>query len=244
MAGNNQLVSGWLRPLEFPSIGSIPIATKMGVILFATESNPVDQTFFIQDLCSDYKPDYIESLRKRYKLLTTPKLAMVFVPNEKKILEKIIWPLKTAKKSFILNDYLGCIALCGVVSEMSLIFLFSVAINPNTERNYSIIEQKQLFGTTFEKLGQEKRLDWLAKLKLANEEFLLDAKMVQKIRRQYIHFLSKSYTRIQNDAEVVYKASFKLVKSLVDLPFGNDGRIIIPSHLSSYLRKKLHDRGA
>ncbi|GAI40203.1 unnamed protein product, partial [marine sediment metagenome] len=199
-------------------------------------------SFLVQDLCQNFGSEFLENIRKRYWLLTTPQLDIFVVPNEKKILEKLVWPLRAAKKAFILSDYLGCIALCGMVCEMAIIFLFDLAaIHVNT-KPLNTKQQRQIFGSTFEKLGQEKRIQVLYEIELLSGELAKDADAVRKIRRQYLHFLSKSYSRIEKDAEDAYKASFQLIKSLVDLPVGNDGKLIIPEHLTNYLSKRLNKK--
>ena len=232
MSGNDKTIPGWLRPLSFPSIGELP---------FWPDNEPIDPTFLVKDLLLDFSSEFLENIRKRYWLLTTPELDIFVVPNEKKILEKLVWPLRKAKQAFILSDFLGCIALCGMACEMAIIFLFELAAIQATGKPLSAKQQKELFGSTFEKLGQEKRIQALHEAKFLGEELAKDADTVRKIRRQYLHFLSKSYSRIEKDAEDAYKASFSVVKSLVDLPISNEGKIIIPKHLTNYLRKKLKE---
>ena len=232
MSGNDKTIPGWLRPLSFSSIGELP---------FWPDNQPIDPSFLVKDLCLDFSSESLENIRKRYWLLTTPEFDIFVVPNEKKILEKLVWPLRAAKKSFILSDYLGCIALCGMVCEMAIIFLFDLAAIYATSKPLNAKQQKQIFGSTFEKLGQEKRIQVLCEVELLSEELARDADAVRKIRRQYLHFLSKSYSRIEKDAEDAYKASFRLIKSLVDLPIGNEGKIVIPERLTNYLKKKLNE---
>lgn len=233
MSNNDKTIPGWLRPLSFSSIGVLP---------FWPENQPIDPSFLLKDLCMDFSSDSLENIRKRYWLLTTPKLDIFAVPNEKKILGKLVWPLRAAKKSFVLNDYLGCISLCGMVCEMAVIFLFEVAAIHATGKPLSVGKQKEIFGTTFEKMGQEKRIQALSEAGLLPRELANDADAVRKIRRQYLHFLSKSYSRIEKDAKDAYEKSFRLTKSLVDLPVGDDGKIVIPSHLTNYLREKLNKK--
>jgi len=233
MSDNDKTIPGWLRPLSFPSIGELPSWPN---------NEPIDPSFLAKDLCMDFSSAFIENIRKRYWLLTTPQLDISVVPNEKKILEKLVWPLRAAKKAFILSDYLGCIALCGMVCEMAIIFLFDLAAIHATGKPLSAKRQKQIFDSTFEKLGQEKRIQALREVKFLDEELAKDADAVRKIRRQYLHFLSKSYSRIEKDAGEAYKASFRLIKSLVDLPVGNEGKIVIPMHLTNYLKKKLNEK--
>ena len=236
MSGNDKTIPVWLRPLSFSSIGD------PGYPPFWPDNQPIDPSLLVKDLCfDDFSSEYLENIRKRYWRLTTPELDIIAVPNEKKILGKLVWPLRRAKKSFILSDYLGCIALCGMVCEMAIIFLFDLAVINASGKPLNTKQQKQIFGSTFEKLGQKRRIYVLRKFTLLSEEMARDAEAVLKIRKQYLHFLSKSYSRIEKDAEDAYKASFRIIKSLVDLPIG-DGRFIIPNLLSNYVKKKLNSK--
>jgi hypothetical protein len=232
MSGNDKTIPGWLRPLSFSSIGELP---------FWPNNEPIDPTFLVKDLLLDFSSEFLENIRKRYWLLTTPELDIFVVPNEKKILEKLVWPLRAAKKSFVLNDYLGCIALCGMTCEMAIIFLFDLATINVNGKPLDPKRQKQIFGRQFEELGQKRRIDVLLAYGLLNEKLAGDANKVRKIRNGYLHSLSKDYSRIEKDAEDAYKASFRLIKSLVDLPIGNEGKIVIPERLTNYLKKKLNE---
>ena len=229
MSDNDKPIPGWLRPLSL-IFGEMP---------YWPDNQPIDPSSLVQDLCQDFSQEFLENISKRYWLLSSPEFDIVVVPNEKKILEKLVWPLRKAKQAFILSDFLGCIALCGMACEMAMIFLFELAAIQATGKPLSTKQQKQIFGHTFEKLGQEERVKALREAKSLDEELAKDADAVRKIRRQYLHFLSKSYSRIEKDAEDAYKASFRVVKSLVDLPISNEGKVLIPEHLTNYLKKKL-----
>ncbi len=232
MSGNDKTIPGWLRPLSFSSIGELP---------FWPDNQPIDPSFLVKDLCLDFSSESLENIRKRYWLLTTPEFDIFVVPNEKKILEKLVWPLRAAKKSFILNDYLGCITLCGMVCEMAIIFLFDLASITVNGKPLTPERQKQMFGREFEELGQKRRIDVLCVYGLLNRKLASDANKVRKIRNEYLHSLRKDYSKIDKDSVEAYKASFRLIKSLVDLPIGNEGKIVIPEHLTNYLKKKLNN---
>jgi len=140
MSDNDKIIPAWIRPLSFPSIGELP---------FWPDNQPIDTSLLVTDLCMDFSSEFTENIRKRYWLLTTPKLDIFIVPNEKKILEKLVWPLRAAKQAFVLNDYLGCIALCGAVCEMAIIFLFDLAAIHVNDKLLDTKLQKQIFGREF-----------------------------------------------------------------------------------------------
>lgn len=227
MSVNDKPIRVWLRPLSFDSIGDLADMDRQ---------QQIDPSSLIGDICQDFSPQFLENIRKRFWLLTTSDYDIFAVPSEKKkILEKLIWPLRAAKKSFILTDYLGCIALCGMACEMATIFLFDLGAISASGKPLSIKKQKEKFGTTFEKLGQERRIREVKGL--LTEDLSKDANAVRNVRKKYLHFLTTSHSNIEKDAEGAYKATFRLIKSLVDLPISN-GRFTIPSHLTNYLNKK------
>lgn len=221
MSGNDKTISVWLNPLILSSIGELP---------FWPDNQPIELSLLVKDLSLDFGSEFLENIRKRYWLLTTPEFNIPVVPNEKKILEKLVWPLRKAKQAFFLNDCLGCIALCGMVCEMAIIFLFDLATINVNGKPLSPEREKQMFGREFEELGQKRRIDVLCVYGLLNKKLASDANKVRKIRNEYLHSLRKDYSKIDKDSEDAYKASFRLIKSLVDLPIG-EGKIVIPSTL-------------
>lgn len=228
MSENHKTIQGWIRPLSMPSLGGFP---------FGPDDQPIDPSNLVKDLCQDWSQDFSDRIRERYRRLTTTSLDIFVVPAEKKILKKLVWPLRAAKQTFVLGNYLGCISLCGMVCEMATVFLFDLAKISIRGKTLDIKHQKLLFGREFEKLGQERRIDVLSAYGLLSEELVKDANLVKKIRRCYLHFLSKDYSKIEKEAEDAYKASLRFTKSIVDLPIGNGGTVTMPKHLLEYLKK-------
>ena len=69
----------------------------------------------------------MKSLIKRYKEISKEKVRFFAAPAEERILNKLVWPLRNAKASYMVGNYLGTIALCGMVSEMVAILLFDIS---------------------------------------------------------------------------------------------------------------------
>jgi hypothetical protein len=91
------------------------------------------------------------------------------VSAEPTILGKLVWPLRHAKGSYALGNYLAPIALCGMVGEMVAILLWDIAKVTLQGHPITETEQRAMFGNTFEKLGQERRVDILHALKLVDD---------------------------------------------------------------------------
>lgn len=226
-----KMIQGWIRPLSFPSLGGFP---------FGPSDQIIDSGLLVKDLSHDWSDNFLENIRSRYHKLTTDELDVFMVPANEEILEKLIWPLKAAKQNYILGTYLGCISLCGMVCEMGTIFLFELAQINARDKKLDIDQQKRLFGRTFEKLGQERRIEVLVAYKLLSGDMVENLDLVRRIRRKYLHFLSQNYSSIEGDAEAAYRASLQFIKKLVALPLGDGGTIKIPEHLSVYLKDQIN----
>lgn len=226
---NDRLMEAWLRPLSMPSIRVLP---------FEKPVKRVNASALVRDLCWNESGDALEAVKKRYLKLSTEDLDISVVPAEKLVLNKIVWPLKSAKHAFCLADFLGCIALSGAVCEMVAVFIYDLASALWDISKVEIKYQKVFAGRRYERMGQAERIKNLQKLGAIPNEFADDATTVREIRREYLHYLSKDYTRIEEDAYRTYTAAFRVVKSLVALPLGEQGKLAIPAHLRSYLQSK------
>lgn len=230
------MIQAWINPLSMRSM-----------ILSKGSGEKIELALLVSDLCQDSQSstDAIEAIVKRYNKLSTKDLSISFAPAEESIiLEKIIWPLKSAKQAFCLADFLGCIALCGIVCEMAIIFIYKLLAS-NLNINSLNAEDEVLFFDEdnrkhHEKLTQDQRIKKLKEKKfyVISDERLSDANTVRKIRREYVHFLSKDYAKLEEDAYKTYKSAFRVIKSLVELPLGKSGGLAIPFHLKSYLESK------
>ena len=204
--------------------------------LSQSQDEPLDPHDVLRGLCSDQSEDFLEEMLGRHNQLSTRELQMSAVPGDKRILEKLVWPLRSAKQNVTLGHYLACISLCGMVCEMAAIFVFDLANASLVGKGSGAAGRGQVSGKQFEKFGQERRLKILAKQGTRLNQLVKDAHSVRRIRREYLHFLGKDYVRIQDDAEDAYKAAFRVVSALLALPV-EKGRILVPSHLLKYLRK-------
>ena len=104
---NEKTFSAWVNPLQiiardFPS-NSNDVDWKEEIIRFASHPSASQST---EDILQEY--DDINQAGKY----------IFFAPSQDDILNKLIWPLKAAKASYMLGNYLATIALCGMVAEM------------------------------------------------------------------------------------------------------------------------------
>jgi len=213
----------WINPLSLGSIEEPDEETDVGGL--------------IRDLSRDYKPDALSRVRTRCLRLATPELSIPFVPAEARTLDKIVWPLRSAKQAFGLGDFLACIALCGTVCEMATVFTYDL-IAGLLKRSRLSPKGMKLFRTQeFETWGQEKRLKKLLELGIISQPGYENAESVRKIRRRYLHFLTKPLNRSEQDAHRAYVSTCGIVKELIFLVPGPNG-LLVPKHLMDYLKRQ------
>src|SRR5262245_55458881 len=87
----------WLNPLDSP-IGD-PATAEQILDFMVTPGVPADPA----------------TVQSRYQQITREQPPLVAPPLEDRILTQLIWPLRHAKASYIVGNYLGTIALTGIV---------------------------------------------------------------------------------------------------------------------------------
>jgi len=164
----------------------------------------------VEYLCTPGTGCDIATLVGRYEQIGD-RPPLIAAPNEKQILEKLIWPLRHAKGSYMLGNYIGTISLCGMVSEMLAILFFDISkINING-KPLDDKKQKELFGRTFEKLGQDQRVKVLLAFEKIDDETKAQFDDVRTIRRKYLHFWSSIHDGVAKDAVKCFQTTLKIL---------------------------------
>jgi hypothetical protein len=190
---------------------------------------PLNDRNFLEFLCVTETPDQIVD---RYKKITSDvqhhKLAILLA--ERNIRTKISLSMKAAVGCYVAANYLGTVAICGMICEMLAILEYELADNkpkPNEEK---------LFGSSFEKLRQGRRIDVLRGLNVIDDEQDTLFRVPMSIRNRYLHRFSQSHEPIAEEALQAWSATPDLVLRTLKLRPSN-GKIVISSKLSRYLRK-------
>jgi hypothetical protein len=170
----------------------------------------------------------LRSIADRYARISGLEPEILYkVPREPRLMNKLVWPLREAKASFILGNYLGVIALCGFVAEMAAILRYQIAIAAKTEGVPGKPDaQKALFGSSFERLGQERRVDVLATLGLVDEATRGRFDAIRLARRKHLHFLSETTEGMASDAEMAYGNAFAIVFDLMGHRYEGDETLL------------------
>ncbi len=158
-----------------------------------------------------------QKILDRYVEITTKNLHISIAPYTKELSERLLKPLKAAKKNYCLGDYSSTIALCGVVGEMLAILLWK--INEPRLKGKPITEEdeKGLFGSTFEKLGQKRRLEILETFGYINEIQYRNFVVIKNSRIPYLHLWSVDLKNDRKDALDTFKKAFQLFREITGI---------------------------
>lgn len=219
----NETIPAYINPLAFIEL-EMPLLEKT----LTAES-------ILRYVCAPVAPDGV-AIAARYREINALSDSLFFAPAESNILEKLVWPLKHAKSSYIVGNYLGSISLCGMVAEMISILLFEISELSVNGQPLDDDHQKKLFGSSFEKLAQERRVQVLKSFKVIDEPVAKAFTEIRLIRRQYLHLWSKEHARIAEDARNCFRASMELVLRTLSQQI-IDGKIRLNPLLTRYLRK-------
>ena len=167
----------------------------------------------IRFLCSPETDSDLDRLAERYKAISQEdvELPIYLAPMEPRIRHKLVWPLRQAKGSFMVGNYIGTIAISGMVAEMVALLLFEIAeLTHDGGPLYEALQVK-LFGRTFERLNQERRIDVLLGYGIITVEIAQHFTVVRGIRNAHLHVLEYDENEVTADARRIYRSTLALV---------------------------------
>ena len=222
---HDRLVKAQINPLafievEFPSPG---------------KADSISAETLVSFLCRPGTLDDAHSLVERYKRISTGP-TLFAAPAEPRILEKLVWPLRHAKASYVLGNNLSVVALCGMVAEMVAMLLWKSAETKLNGRAMTEEDEKALLGSTFEKLPQDRRVRILKAYGIIASDVTSDFDTIRRTRRQYLHLWSHDHGCLPDDAVKCFHAAIRLVIKAIGQDF-NDGRLVLNPALIRYLER-------
>jgi hypothetical protein len=173
---------------------------------------------------------------EQYARINVENPRLFVAPAEKRLLERLILPLRHAKGSFMLGNHLGTVSLCGMVGEMAAILLFDISEVRFNGAFPTPDHQRAMFGSTFEKLGQERRVEILRASNLIDEVMKQAFDSIRTRRRKYLHLWSADHASLAQDAIECFKSAAFVVAKVLGVSF-DDGKLILRPQILEYLRK-------
>ena len=223
------LMTTQINPLAFLELDDLPPAPDSPDIPNAKD--------ILKFVCSPGVPADAASMASRYREIASEPVRLIAAPAERRILDKLVWPLRHAKASYMVGNYLGVIALAGMVAEMVAILRWDIAEVSLNGQPMTSKTQKAMFGMTFERMGQERCIKVLETYGLIDLEAKEWFDTIREIRRRYLHLWSQDHDSLPGDAVKSYHAAVALVATIIGQDF-SDGKIVISQELVKYLERE------
>jgi hypothetical protein len=224
---DDRLIEVFLNPLQFLDVDE-PWA--------AVVEREVSPESVLDFICTPGIGSDLKSIISRYKKISIEKTRLFAAPNEQRILDKLVWPLRHAKAGYMCGNYLGTIALCGMVAEMVAMLLFEISNFMLNNRPMSEKDQESVFGSKFEKLGQERRVQILSVYGIINDGLRQAFDAIRTTRRRYLHLWSQDHDQLPSDAEKSFNAAVLIVVSAIGQNI-KDGKLVLNPALVKYLEQ-------
>ncbi len=222
-----QTLEAHVNPLAFIEIDE-PWAT-------AIKSNPSVESV-LRFLCPPESQSDLPTLIARYREISREDVRLSIVPNEERISDKLVAPLRHAKASYMVGNFLATLALCGMVAEMLALLLWEMTEIPINRQRMTSQEEENLFGRTFAKLGQDRRVRVLLTYALISVRVRDDLELVRKTRNKYLHLWSQDHRELPNDAVAVFKAAVRVTVAVLGQDIV-DGKFVLKPQLLKYLQR-------
>lgn len=170
----------------------------------------------------------------RYVEISGKETYVAIFPPTDKLFERFMLPLKSAKRTYCLGEYLACIELSAHLGEMLALLLWQITPLSLNGKTIDTQMEKNIWGSEFEKMGQEKRINILKAFSAITneEEKLLD--FLRTSRRKYFHFWDTSTEHIKDDALRCFLTITALVQKVLKIEYEN-GAVKLNPLLEAYL---------
>jgi hypothetical protein len=158
-----------------------------------------------------------QEVLERFIEVTSGDLCLPVAPHTEQIFERLLKPLRSAKRNYCLGDYLASISACGVVGEMLAILIWKMNEVHLGSQCIDEEHEKGLFGSTFERLGQERRLNVLKTFGFIGDSQYQALFEIKESRRRYLHFWETDLKKEKEDALMACRKSFQLFRDITGI---------------------------
>ena len=199
----SKLIPGAIGQFEIGGLGGVEDIMHSGKL-------PIEE--LLDFLCNPGVGSDASSIMNRYTMVGSDNPRFAVVPGLPTVLEKFYWPMRNAKASFMLGNYLSVIALCGFVAEMVAIFLLEWAPWDQTRASHPASRGAQQEMLDYGKWTQDKRVPMLRNRQVITKADVAEFTHVRTLRRQYLHYFSKPHDNIASDALAAYRSAGRIVE--------------------------------
>jgi hypothetical protein len=152
-------------------------------------------------------------------------------------LNQLVWPLRHAKGSYVVGNYLGTIALAGVVAEMATILAWDILEPKLNNQPIDKKKQERLFGRAFDRLEQIRRIHVLQSMGFVGAEVADALNRIRGIRNEHLHVPA---VRDENMEARHAREAFRDAVFVVSVLIGQDvkdGKLVLSAPMMQYLKR-------
>jgi hypothetical protein len=225
----DRLIEGYINPLAFHEV------EEPRTLL--PDREPVQDADVLRYLVEPHLDASSDEIIKRLLAISEEGKDRIFIAP-RGVLQMLVWPLRYVKGSYALGNYLGTIALCSTVCEMSAIFIFDASNAywaPKRKCQKIKPEFAKYFkGDAFQKMTQFERVQFLAKAKLITPDIKALFDRVRKIRNRHLHVDASAAATAAEDAIDCFLATVQIVKHALGLGI-KDGKTTLRPEVYTWL---------
>lgn len=213
-------------------MSNVQIKTRINPVrLFEWDLGPLDVTLpknptlerLLEFLCTHDIDPTVKGFRQRYRAISKKDQHLVYVPESPVLVANLFRPLYHAKSSYLLGDFVGTIALCGLVAEKVAILIHQIHVDDKTAR------------AAFEKLDQWRRVESLKEKSIITADTVVNFGRIKSARKKYLHYWIDPSSRISNEAINAYDAAIRLVLAALGLNNFESGKVKLSPKVATYL---------
>lgn len=123
-----------------------------------------------------------------------------------------------------------------MVAEMVTILEFEISDKIMNGKEMTSQVEKNLFGSSFERLRQDRRTEILLAYGLIDADLKAKFDLVREKRRRYLHIFSQDFSEITKDAIEVFNATISIVVAVIGQEI-KDGKLILKPKVQRYLER-------
>ena len=224
----------WINPLQFVSSVKPMPGTKV-------ELPPIDSLLQFLGPPDDHAT--VEKAIDRYRVISKEKIRLFAAPAENRILRKLVWPLRHAKSSYMVGQWLGTIATCGMIAEITAIMLYDIWFTKRMEQGLKLSGKEAPSIPEFERFGQSARIATLREWDIIDDGvemcFDLVLSKVTRYRQLWIH----DGDTMPADAVEAYHASVVVVVQAIGQET-EEGRVVLSEDMIAYLARSGMEPGS
>ncbi|MEN8150205.1 MAG: hypothetical protein ABFS86_10305 [Planctomycetota bacterium] len=217
----------WINPLQFVSSVKPMPGTE-------AELPPVESV--LKFMGPPDAPVSVEKAVGRYREISREKVRLFAAPAEDRILQKLVWPLRHAKCSYMFGHWMGAIAACGFVAEIAAIMLYDIWFTKRVEQGVKLSGKEAPSIPEFERMGQAERISTLREWDIIDDGvemcFDLVHTKVTRYRQLWIH----DGDTMPADTVEAYNAAVVVVVHAIGQET-EEGRVILSEDLVAYLAR-------